>query len=319
MFQIAALPVVILAPLGAVSLLWNAVFARILLGDVFTSLMAIGTLLIAAGAVLIAVFGVVQEANHSLEELLELLRRPAFVVYFSLLTFAVLVVIVSVSTCDTLPATLSLTILQTHITEHTLPAIALPSSPKDTDVELPTTSVDTNERTPLIPNKIDITAARASPAPSIILVNPPLQRKRTLVALSYASLSGILSGMCIIFAKAGVELLLLTIGGKNQFWRWESWVLVGGLVVVALLQVRQEDCPSYQLLTLFIAMVSAQVVGPGRTYLGLPSGLLLLQPVVDPQRPHLLRPVLTTIAVTDWSCLPRNLCTPLRCRRAQCA
>jgi len=43
--------------------------------------------------------------------------------------------------------------------------------------------------------------------------------------------------MCIIFAKSGVELLLLSIGGKNQFWRWESWVLLIGLLVFALLQL----------------------------------------------------------------------------------
>jgi drug/metabolite transporter (DMT)-like permease len=41
--QIASLPVVILAPLGAVSLLWNAFFARLLLGDSFSAWMVIGT------------------------------------------------------------------------------------------------------------------------------------------------------------------------------------------------------------------------------------------------------------------------------------
>lgn len=43
--------------------------------------------------------------------------------------------------------------------------------------------------------------------------------------------------MCLLFAKSGVELLLLTLGGKNQFWRWEAWVLVLGLIVFALLQL----------------------------------------------------------------------------------
>lgn len=43
--------------------------------------------------------------------------------------------------------------------------------------------------------------------------------------------------MCLLFAKSGVELLVLTIGGKNQFWRWQAWVLVIGLVICALLQL----------------------------------------------------------------------------------
>lgn len=83
--QIASLPVVILAPLGAVSLLWNALFARLLLGDVFSPWMILGTFLIASGAVLIAVFGIVSEPTRSLQDLLELFRRPTFITYFSLL------------------------------------------------------------------------------------------------------------------------------------------------------------------------------------------------------------------------------------------
>lgn len=88
-FQIASLPVVILAPLGAVSLLWNAFFARLLLGDVFSPWMLLGTLLIAGGAVLIAIFGIVPEPTRSLEDLLRLFNRPTFIAYFSLLGFAV--------------------------------------------------------------------------------------------------------------------------------------------------------------------------------------------------------------------------------------
>lgn len=95
-FQIAALPVVILAPLGAISLLWNAFFARLLLGDVFSHYMVIGTLLIATGAVLIAIFGIVPEPTHSLDDLLRLFGRHIFILYFSLLGFAVLCVLIAV-------------------------------------------------------------------------------------------------------------------------------------------------------------------------------------------------------------------------------
>lgn len=94
--QIAALPVVILAPLGAVSLLWNAFFARLILGDVFSPWMILGTILIAGGAVLIAIFGIVPEPTRSLEDLLELFRRPAFAVYFSILMFIVVVSLAAV-------------------------------------------------------------------------------------------------------------------------------------------------------------------------------------------------------------------------------
>jgi len=41
----------------------------------------------------------------------------------------------------------------------------------------------------------------------------------------------------LLFAKSGVELLLLTIGGHNQFWRWQAWLLILGLGAFALLQL----------------------------------------------------------------------------------
>lgn len=43
--------------------------------------------------------------------------------------------------------------------------------------------------------------------------------------------------MCLIFAKSGVELLLCSIKGDNQFWKWQAWMLVLGLVGFALLQL----------------------------------------------------------------------------------
>jgi magnesium transporter len=43
--------------------------------------------------------------------------------------------------------------------------------------------------------------------------------------------------MCLIFAKSGVELLLISIHGSNQFWKWQAWMLILGLVGFALLQL----------------------------------------------------------------------------------
>lgn len=60
---------------------------------------------------------------------------------------------------------------------------------------------------------------------------------RLILAICFASFSGIISGMCLLFAKSGVELLLLTVRGKNQFWRWEAWCLIVGLIAFALLQL----------------------------------------------------------------------------------
>ncbi|KAF8168102.1 hypothetical protein B0H34DRAFT_45699 [Crassisporium funariophilum] len=246
--QIASLPVVILAPLGAVSLLWNAFFARLLLGDVFSLWMILGTILIAGGAILIAFFGIVPEPTRSLEDLLVLFRRPAFVVYFSILGFVVFVCLAI-----------------THLTEFSLSRRISKSFPSDpssdnltassSNIDLPIHSTNlttglteeingslTTERTPLLSDRKagNVSPLSDSPLNDKRASNTTLRsinRTRLLLAISYASFSGIISGMCLLFAKSGVELLILTLSGDPQFWRWEAWVLVLGLIIFALLQL----------------------------------------------------------------------------------
>lgn len=50
--------------------------------------------------------------------------------------------------------------------------------------------------------------------------------------------SGILSADSLLLAKSAVELLVRTIVDRvNQFKRWQSWVILLGLVTVALTQL----------------------------------------------------------------------------------
>nr|VWO96734.1 Uncharacterized protein [Ganoderma boninense] len=246
-FQIASLPVVILAPLGAVSLLWNAFFARLLLGDVFSPWMLLGTLLIAGGAVLIAIFGIVPEPTRSLEDLLRLFNRPAFIAYFSLLAFAVLVWL---ATAHLVEYSYHRRYKPVDITPPLSPLVAPNVAPSilttATTAHHAVDPTSPTERTPLIDRKPHPRSKSSSPSPSpsasSMIVSPLSYASRSprtplFLASSYASISGILSGMCLLFAKSGVELLLLTLGGDNQFWRWQAWVLLLGLIVFALLQL----------------------------------------------------------------------------------
>ena len=134
---------------------------------------------------------------------------------------------------------------QTHIADYSLsrrlvtPPISPPMSPgriSPTIASLtqpPIITREVSERTPLIDRKPSPTRSYASS----FNIDLSLPRSRLLLAISYASVSGILSGMCLVFAKSGVELLILTIGGTNQFWRWETWLLLVGLGIFALLQL----------------------------------------------------------------------------------
>lgn len=71
--------------------------SRILLRERFSARALGGTALIAIGASQIAIWGVVPEQNHTLEELLSLFRRDGFVIYISLTSAAVAAVLLVVS------------------------------------------------------------------------------------------------------------------------------------------------------------------------------------------------------------------------------
>ncbi|CAD6950861.1 unnamed protein product [Tilletia laevis] len=151
--RIGALPIVILAPLGAVSMLYNAVLARFLLNTTFSKFMVAGTTLITMGTILIALFGAITESPHSLD---------------------------ASATSD----------------------------------------------------------GQASLAPSLADLDPGIRRTKTLLALAYAGASGTLSGACLLLAKSGIELVVLSLtGSDHQFGRWQSWALLGIMLAAAVLQL----------------------------------------------------------------------------------
>lgn len=59
--------------------------------------MIFGTLFVVVGAVLIGIYGIVPEPTHSLDDLLRLFGRTSFVVYFTLLGVAVVMILAAVS------------------------------------------------------------------------------------------------------------------------------------------------------------------------------------------------------------------------------
>lgn len=88
--QITTLPLVILSPLQAVGLVFNSICSSLLLDEPFTQYAAIGTILVATGALAVAFFGVVPEPHHNLAELLILLHRKPFIIWM-ICTFIVIV------------------------------------------------------------------------------------------------------------------------------------------------------------------------------------------------------------------------------------
>jgi hypothetical protein len=63
-------------------------------------------------------------------------------------------------------------------------------------------------------------------------------RMRLIRGMSYGFVSGILSAHSLLLAKSAVELLVRTIvDGVNQFNRWQSWVILLGMIFLALTQL----------------------------------------------------------------------------------
>ncbi|KAL4997059.1 hypothetical protein BDV10DRAFT_98501 [Aspergillus recurvatus] len=79
--QITTLPLPVLSTLQASGLVFNTIFATLILGEAFTRYSLIGTVLVCGGAVLIAVFGAIGEPAHTLDQLLELLRGRNFILW----------------------------------------------------------------------------------------------------------------------------------------------------------------------------------------------------------------------------------------------
>ena len=301
-FQIGSLPVVILAPLGAVSLLYNALLARVMLNDFLSLHMLRGTLLIATGAVSIGYFGAVPQRPRPLGELLLLYSRPQFVAVAMLmfLVFASLLSMAHLTEWQLMWQTRGHTRRMRrrfqslyHFGAPSLAPVAEASKPSS-GANTPPASASRDERVHLLDDSLrtgstDRTRelhgtlpyspasdrsgqAPPSPSPSYDATRAPApdygaiaQKRRphdtnlrfkaachipqpnldspavrsTVIALAvaYSSTSGTLSGVCLLLAKSGVDLLLLSLRGNNQFGHWASWSLVVVMLVAALLQL----------------------------------------------------------------------------------
>ena len=62
-------------------LVFNSICATLILGEPFTRYSLAGTVLVCAGAILIATFGAIGEPAHTLDQLLELLGRKGFIIW----------------------------------------------------------------------------------------------------------------------------------------------------------------------------------------------------------------------------------------------
>ncbi|KAL7421954.1 hypothetical protein Q5752_003726 [Cryptotrichosporon argae] len=252
-FQIGALPIVVLAPLGGVSLLWNSLLARLLLGEPLTRTMALGTLLVATGAVLIAVFGVVPDETHSLDELLELWKRPPFLAFLSCVITSVVGVLALSHVAVWRVRRHGRIRLKGDETPPSLPPSNYASPRDQAPIPFRPTQLRrwSSPASPLsaprdLPDAKTVRFSLSGIAPASPTDgdgSDPDARTLVLSGLGFAAASGTLSGLCLVLAKSTVELLIITIEywrtgkGENEFARLQTWFLAASLAVAAVLQL----------------------------------------------------------------------------------
>lgn len=276
-FQIGALPIVMLAPLGAVSLLYNALLAKFLLADALGSKMVGGTALILLGAVLIGYFGAIQEPPHTLDELLSLFGRPPFVALGTILFMAIFSVLIVAHLAEWQQKTppqekktsgksgkqRNRKSAYSKLTRRwSAPSLAPLDEVSETTSGVATPVLAVRDQIgqqqgqyyvtvaarPSVPQRRSYGAVEdrdASPPrrhrKSRLSLSPPRPdngRSKLLLAVAFAAISGTLSGLCLLLAKSGVELLVQTFGlGRNQFNRFGSWALVFIMLFAAVAQL----------------------------------------------------------------------------------
>ena len=211
--QITTLPLPVLSTLQASGLVFNTAFATLLLGEPFTRYSLVGTILTCTGAALIATFGAIGESAHNLRQLLELLGKRDFILWM------VGTMLVAVAT-----------ILFAHFLKFWSSHKRIASSlAKNERPRSRAGSTSTN-----LPRTFSRSFTAQLPQPLKIRVN----RLRLARGLSYALISGILSAHSLLVAKSAVELLVRTIvDHKNQFNRFQSWLILVALLFFALTQL----------------------------------------------------------------------------------
>ncbi|KAG0350411.1 hypothetical protein BGZ54_003834, partial [Gamsiella multidivaricata] len=179
------------------------------------------TFLILLGAITIGLFGIVPEPSHSLEDLIQLWKRPAFIVYFSLIEFTLVSLLVG-----------------NRIVEQILQRNAKANLAANNHHRLRSGSAAVSSVNPNLSSVHTTSYLSKLIGGSRLFGKLSPTKIKTMLGISYGCVSGMLSSQALLFAKSAIELLMLTIlEGKNQFENPLSWFLVIALISAALLQL----------------------------------------------------------------------------------
>ncbi|KAJ1753752.1 hypothetical protein LPJ79_000039 [Coemansia sp. RSA 1821] len=229
MVALSILPVFVAAPLAAVGLVANAVFARYILHSTFAHTDALGTLLVTVGSGCVALFGAIDEPPLSLPKLLSLYKRPAYIIFFSIYLLLVVMLIAAemywrqryVRLAQGRPNAASLA-----------PNVPL-SSVVGSRVNI------SRETQPLLAS-IESTESYSEPEFAMAAERMVIKSTRSEQMARYISgflsavVSGLICSQTLLLAKSGIGLLVLSLQGNMQFKDPLALAILVGLLVTAL-------------------------------------------------------------------------------------
>ncbi|KAG0009635.1 hypothetical protein BGZ80_002202, partial [Entomortierella chlamydospora] len=205
------------APLGSISLIFNFIFARVLVGTQITRNDVYGTIVVMASVVWIVVFGGMNsggdiEDKLTLDDLKGLFSRTFFIIYFSILNAIIFSLL--------------------GLGMYAYWAISLDDESgqlrKNMKTKL-TKLLGTNRFARASGLTLEGDEGLAAEARDI--------RLKKVVAMIMSSCGGLLASETLLLAKSGVKLITSTLAGQNQFTDNLSFFILFILVVTAILQV----------------------------------------------------------------------------------
>lgn len=218
--QITTLPLVILSSLQAIGLVFNSIFATLILHEAFSNWSLAGTIFVSLGALFIAFFGAIPEPNHTLPELVQLLKRPNFILWMIvsfvlILLLRLLILLTNVLQLTNRPVTTSLSITPDDNDYNTLYTFTdcLESQPYHLKL-----SLAIKEKFNTINSRINLTLIKG---------------------LLYGLISGILSAHSLLMAKSAVDILVTAILSKSSkdLHHWETYFIVLAFLTFAISQL----------------------------------------------------------------------------------
>ncbi|KNE64133.1 hypothetical protein AMAG_09192 [Allomyces macrogynus ATCC 38327] len=254
----------LIAALGAVSLLSNAVAAPLINKEPFGILDAISITFISAGTVLVVLYSNHDETAHSLCALLAYYSRTSVIIYLGVMGGIALVLWVFIKIMESNQARLAQRQLFTVVPEDQLPphlahAVAAAAATGSSSAlggarVAPVKGGNVGSSATLPPPHLHTSTSPTSSTDPIATANNRAQRRccstnrwlqvdanspalQYMLPFAYAGIGGVMGGLTVLFAKSAAELVVTSVAGSNQFVYYQTYLILGGIFVTGLGQV----------------------------------------------------------------------------------